>query len=46
MLTISQGRAMGQEVDTQNRHIERIALKADRVDDQIVMNRAKLDRIK
>jgi len=37
---------MGREVDLQNQHIERIAAKADRVDDQLVMNRAKLDRIK
>ncbi|KAF2498998.1 hypothetical protein BU16DRAFT_440409, partial [Lophium mytilinum] len=39
------GRAMGQEVDTQNRHIERIIGKTDKVDDQIAMNRARLDRI-
>ncbi|CBX95679.1 hypothetical protein IAQ61_004510 [Plenodomus lingam] len=40
------GRAMGEEVDTQNKHIERIIGKTDRVDDQIAMNRARLDRIK
>lgn len=40
------GRAMGQEVDTQNKHIERITGKTDKVDDQIAMNRARLDRIK
>ncbi|KAF1949081.1 hypothetical protein CC80DRAFT_497763 [Byssothecium circinans] len=39
------GRAMGQEVDTQNKHIDRITSKTDRVDDQIAMNRARLDRI-
>ncbi|KAJ4332371.1 Protein transport protein S9 plasma membrane t-SNARE [Didymella glomerata] len=40
------GRAMGQEVDTQNTHIDRIIGKTDKVDDQIAMNRARLDRIK
>lgn len=40
------GRAMGEEVDTQNKHIERIIGKTDKVDDQIAMNRARLDRIK
>lgn len=40
------GRAMGDEVDTQNKHIERIIGKTDKVDDQIAMNRARLDRIK
>lgn len=39
------GRAMGQEVDTQNKHIDRITQKTDKVDDQIAMNRARLDRI-
>jgi hypothetical protein len=38
--------AMGQEVDTQNKHIQRITGKTDKVDDQIAMNRARLDRIK
>ncbi|KAK7726017.1 Protein transport protein S9 plasma membrane t-SNARE [Botryosphaeria dothidea] len=38
--------AMGKEVDEQNRHISRITDKTDRVDDQIAMNRARLDRIK
>jgi hypothetical protein len=38
--------AMGQEVDTQNTHIQRITGKTDKVDDQIAMNRARLDRIK
>ncbi|KAL6702471.1 Protein transport protein S9 plasma membrane t-SNARE [Coniothyrium glycines] len=40
------GRAMGEEVDTQNKHIDRIIGKTDKVDDQIAMNRARLDRIK
>ncbi|KAH6638413.1 plasma membrane snare protein-like protein [Boeremia exigua] len=40
------GRAMGEETDNQNKHIERINLKTDKVDDQIAMNRARLDRIK
>lgn len=39
-------RATGQEVDVQNGHIDRIIQKSDRVDDQIAMNRARLDRIK
>lgn len=39
-------RATGQEVDAQNVHIDRIIQKSDRVDDQIAMNRARLDRIK
>ncbi|KAF2088295.1 plasma membrane snare protein-like protein [Saccharata proteae CBS 121410] len=38
--------AMGKEVDEQNTHISRITGKTDRVDDQIAMNRARLDRIK
>ncbi|KAF1842723.1 uncharacterized protein K460DRAFT_367681 [Cucurbitaria berberidis CBS 394.84] len=40
------GRAMGEEVETQNGHIDRIIGKTDKVDDQIAMNRARLDRIK
>lgn len=39
-------RATGQEVEEQNKHIDRIMMKSDRVDDQIAMNRARLDRIK
>ncbi|KKY24915.1 putative plasma membrane snare protein [Phaeomoniella chlamydospora] len=39
-------RATGREVEEQNRHLERIAGKSDFVDEQIAMNRAKLDRIK
>ncbi|QSZ33129.1 hypothetical protein DSL72_002715 [Monilinia vaccinii-corymbosi] len=38
-------KATGREVDDQNKHIERIIGKSDRVDDQIAMNRARLDRI-
>ena len=37
--------AMGKEVDEQNRHIARITDKTDKVDDQIAMNRARLERI-
>ncbi|KAL2353151.1 hypothetical protein BJ546DRAFT_129516 [Cryomyces antarcticus] len=39
------GRAMGTEVDSQNKHIDRIIGKTDKVDDGIAMNRARLDRI-
>ena len=39
------GRAMGEEVDSQNKHIGNIMGKADRVDDQIALNRGRLDRI-
>ncbi|KAG0650741.1 transport sec9 [Hyphodiscus hymeniophilus] len=38
--------ATGREVDDQNIHIDRIIQKSDRVDDQIAMNRARLDRIR
>lgn len=38
--------ALGREVDEQNRHIDRITGKVDRVDDEIALNRARLDRIK
>lgn len=58
------GKAMGQELDEQNKHIGRIINKAsrlyppkrqghstnmsqtDKVDDQIALNRARLDRIR
>jgi len=40
------GLAMGEEVDSQNRHIERIGGKVDKVDDEIALNRSRLDRIK
>ncbi|KAJ4288184.1 Protein transport protein S9 plasma membrane t-SNARE [Kalmusia sp. IMI 367209] len=39
------GRAMGQEVDSQNKHIDDVMRKTDKVDDQIALNRARLDRI-
>ncbi|KAJ5978301.1 hypothetical protein N7501_001643 [Penicillium viridicatum] len=39
-------KATGNELDEQNRHMERIMGKSDFVDDQIAMNRAKLDRIR
>lgn len=38
--------AVGREVEAQNDQFGRIAQKTDRVDDQIAMNRARLDRIK
>ncbi|KAF2099757.1 hypothetical protein NA57DRAFT_38209 [Rhizodiscina lignyota] len=38
--------AMGKEVDEQNNHIDRITGKVDRVDDEIALNRARLERIK
>ncbi|KAI9885193.1 MAG: putative endonuclease lcl3 [Watsoniomyces obsoletus] len=38
-------RATGREVDEQNKQIDTIISKSDRVDDQIAMNRARLDRI-
>ena len=39
------GRAMGTELDEQNKHINRIIGKTDLVDDEIAVNRARLDRI-
>jgi hypothetical protein len=39
------GRAMGQEVDTQNDRLDVVNSKADKVDDEIAVNRARLDRI-
>ncbi|RDW78144.1 hypothetical protein BP5796_05996 [Coleophoma crateriformis] len=39
-------RATGREVEEQNKVIDTITRKTDKVDDQIVMNRARLDRIK
>ncbi|OQE23256.1 hypothetical protein PENSTE_c009G03776 [Penicillium steckii] len=38
-------KATGKELDEQNRHLDRITGKSDYVDDQLAMNRAKLDRI-
>jgi len=40
------GLAMGDEVDAQNRHIDRIGGKVDKVDDEIALNRNRLDRIR
>lgn len=40
------GKAMGREVDSQNTHIERITGKVETVDDEILMNRHRLERIK
>jgi len=38
-------RASGKEIDEQNQHLERIIGKSDLVDDQIHMNKVRLDRI-
>lgn len=38
--------AMGSEIESQNKHIDRIGGKVDRVDDEIALNRSRLDRIK
>jgi len=40
------GKAMGKEIESQNKHIDRITTKTDKVDDQIAVNRARLDRIR
>jgi protein transport protein SEC9 len=40
------GKAMGQEIDAQNRVIGGVIKKTDKVDDQIAVNRARLDRIR
>ena len=40
------GLAMGEEVDAQNRHIDRIGGKVDTVDDEIALNRSRLDRLR
>ena len=40
------GKAMGQEIESQNRHIEGVIKKTDKVDDGIAVNRARLDRIR
>ncbi|KAL4807965.1 hypothetical protein BDV18DRAFT_136464 [Aspergillus unguis] len=39
-------KATGRELDEQNRHLERITGKSENVDDQLAMNRARLDRIR
>ena len=38
--------AMGTEIESQNKHIDRIGGKVDRVDGEITLNRSRLDRIK
>ncbi|KAG9620838.1 hypothetical protein KCU64_g20631, partial [Aureobasidium melanogenum] len=40
------GNAMGDELDEQNKHINRIIGKTETVDDEIAMNRIKLGRIR
>ncbi|KAI5207192.1 plasma membrane snare protein-like protein [Aureobasidium subglaciale] len=40
------GNAMGDELDEQNKHINRIIGKTETVDDEIAMNRIKLNRIR
>ncbi|KEY64956.1 hypothetical protein S7711_08197 [Stachybotrys chartarum IBT 7711] len=40
------GRAIGKEVDTQNKQIDRIMVKSDAVDDATRMNRERLARIR
>lgn len=37
---------MGQEIESQNKHIDAVTRKTDKVDDQIAVNRARLDRIR
>ena len=37
---------MGETIDEQNTHLDRIIKKSDKVDDQIAVNRARLDRIR
>lgn len=37
--------AIGSELTSQNQHLDRVVQKTDKVDDGIVMNRARLDRI-
>ncbi|GAD96150.1 plasma membrane SNARE protein [Paecilomyces variotii No. 5] len=39
-------RATGRELEEQNKHLDRITGKSDYVDDQIAMNRSRLDRIR
>jgi protein transport protein SEC9 len=38
--------ALGQEVDAHNKHLDRIGGKVDRVDDEIALNKSRLDRFK
>lgn len=37
---------MGDEIKAQNKHLTGITKKTDKVDDQIAVNRARLDRIR
>ncbi|KAL5341142.1 hypothetical protein BJX70DRAFT_386950 [Aspergillus crustosus] len=39
-------KATGRELDEQNSHLERIMNKSENVDEQLAMNRARLDRIR
>ena len=39
-------RATGEEVEAQNKHLEAIGMKSDRVDEQLVMNTARINRIR
>ncbi|KAL4882651.1 hypothetical protein BJY04DRAFT_217144 [Aspergillus karnatakaensis] len=39
-------KATGRELDEQNKHLERITNKSENVDEQLAMNRARLDRIR
>jgi hypothetical protein len=38
--------ALGQEVDVHNKHLDRIGGKVDVVDDEIALNKSRLDRFK
>ena len=38
--------ALGNEVDSQNKHLDRIGKKVDTVDDEIALNKSRLDRFK
>ncbi|KAI7239693.1 plasma membrane snare protein-like protein [Hortaea werneckii] len=40
------GKAMSEEIDNQNGHLDRITDKTDRVDDQIALNRHRLQNIR
>jgi len=39
-------KAIGKELEAQNEHIGRISKKTEKVDDQIVSNTARLNRIR
>lgn len=39
-------RGIGEEAEAQNRHMDSISRKTDKVEDQLTMNRARLDRIR